>query len=198
MPLFKLKLKKFQFPGDLPNGNANFRFIVALRFINDKGQPTVEHAVMPSLDTFWECDTDKDEEPNYVRHNTDNQFDMKKIDDWDKLIFFVKGTTLHSIQFKVFDVDRKDIWDKAKDVAVKGSIKFVSDVIPKVGITASIDLASSLLKQFAGGGDKVLFSGSTKLKASDDKNPVQFTVRGSGSKGDYKIVFNVKKIPTGQ
>ena len=119
MPLFELTLKKFLFPKDLPNDKANFRFIVDLRFINEKGQFITEHAVMPSLDTFWECDTGRKDRPNYVRgkdvSSNCSQFDMCAIDDWDKLILCVKGESVHSIQFKVIDVDRKDAWDKVKN-----------------------------------------------------------------------------------
>ena len=49
MPLFELVLTEFLFPKALPNDKANFRFIVDLRFINEKGQFITEHAVMPSL-----------------------------------------------------------------------------------------------------------------------------------------------------
>ena len=125
MPLFELTFTGFQFPDKLPNDKANFRFVVDLRFSDDKGRFATEHAVMPSLDTFWECATDKQQKPNYVRkHDSNNgnplpQFDFdidnSKIDEWDQLILFVKGETLHSIQFKIFDVDRKDAWDKVKD-----------------------------------------------------------------------------------
>ena len=114
MPVFELTLTQFHFPEKLSNDKANFRFLVDLRFINGKGQFTTEHAVMPSLDTFWECDTSRDEKPNYVRLKTNggvqDQFDMAAIDDWDKLIFCVKGESVHSFQFKVIDVNREDAW----------------------------------------------------------------------------------------
>lgn len=91
MLLFELVLKEFLFPDNLPNRNANFRFIVDLRFINDKGHFTTEHAVMPGLDTFWECDKDQTDMPNYVRDSDHSQFNMEKIDDWDRLILCVKA-----------------------------------------------------------------------------------------------------------
>ena len=106
MKTFELTLTKFLFPKDLSNSKANFRFVVDLRFINEKGKFATEHAVMPSLDTFWECDTGRKDRPNYVRHCKDvkceipgntyeysqfNMCDKDIIDDWDRLIFLVKA-----------------------------------------------------------------------------------------------------------
>ena len=76
MPFFEFTLAEFTFPAKLPNDKANFRFVVDLRFIDDKGRFTTEHAVMPSLDTFWECDTRRADRPNYVRKVQDSQFNM--------------------------------------------------------------------------------------------------------------------------
>ena len=193
MPLFELILTEFLFPEDLPNRNANFRFIVDLRFINDKGHFTTEHAVMPGLDTFWECDKDQTDMPNYVRDNTHSQFNMEKIDDWDKLILCVNGQSLHSIQFKVFDVDRKDAWDKVQNFlegmigAVIGKVK---GTIPESLGGAADDLQSFLLKKLAGG-DKVLFQKSEKLGG---KTCEKCEVAGQGKKGEYKIVFKLKEM----
>ena len=203
MPLFELVLTEFLFPEKLPNGNANFRFIVDLRFINDKGHFTTEHAVMPGLDTFWECDKDQTDMPNYVR-NLDkdgkivnrnyggNQFNMCAIDDWDKLILCVNAQSLHSIQFKVFDVDRKDAWDKVQNFlegmigAVIGQVK---GAIPESLGGAADDLQSFLLKKLAGG-DKVLFRKSKKLEGKTCK---KYKVAGQGEKGKYKIGFQLKE-----
>ena len=185
MPLFELVLKEFLFPKDLSNDKANFRFIVDLRFINENGQFITEHAVMPSLDTFWECDTGRTDRPNYVR-NIDkdgnivnckyegNQFNMCAIDDWDKLILCVKGVSVHSIQFKVIDVDRKDAWDEVKNFLegmigtligkIKGGISGnLPSPLPESLGGAADDLQSFLLKKLAGG-DKVLFRGRPNSK----------------------------------
>ena len=207
MKTFELTLTKFLFPKDLSNGKANFRFVVDLRFINSKGQFTTEHAVMPSLDTFWECDTGREDRPNYVRYSKDNgcysQFNMCDkdiIDDWDRLILLVRGKSLHSIQFKVIDVDRKDAWDKVKNTlggmvgAVIGKITgVVSEKLPlslpeSLGGAAD-DVHSFLLKKLAGG-DKVLFRGSHKFKCTD-KEPC---ISGDGTEGKYKIGFSLEEI----
>ena len=210
MSNFEFTLTRFTFPKDLANDKANFRFVVDLRFTNDEGQFTTEHAVMPSLDTFWECSTGKDEKPNYVRlektengkDTAHNQFDMEKIDDWDRLILIVKGKDLHSIQFKVIDVDRKDAWDTVKKFlggiikAVIGEIKGVlqenlrSLVSGPLGGAAD-DLNSFLLKKLAGGND-VLFRGSTPLKEVA-RGKEKFNIKGRGTAGNYCIEFELTK-----
>ena len=179
MPFFEFTLTEFKFPKKLPNDKANFRLIADLRLINGKKQLITEHAVMPSLDTFWECATDKEEEPNYVRGSDDGAYgqldltDNGPIDEWDRLILIVKGENVHSIQFKVIDVDRKDAWDTAKNFLggiIEAFIGKIKDVLPKnlpSPVSGSLggaadDLNSFLLKKLAGG-DKVLFRGSTQL-----------------------------------
>ena len=234
MPLFKFTLKEFRFPKKLSNNKANFRFVVDLRFINDESQFATEHAVMPGLDTFWECDTGKKDKPNYVRGKDAGdygQFDMNDngpIDEWDRLILHVKGKSVHSIQFKVIDVNREDAWDKVKDFlggiieAVIGKIK---GVIPTAGIPASLlaeslggaadDVQSFLLKKLAGGND-VLFRGSAQLQAPDDNGTLKkFTVPekpkdgkpkngkpknpwARGTEGNYQIVFTLTQQPEPQ
>jgi hypothetical protein len=216
MSVFELKLTKFLFPKELSNNRANFRFVVDLRLINDKGQFATEHAVMPSLDTFWECDTSRDKKPNYVRGNDENnygQFNMAAIDEWDRLILRVKGKRVHSIQFKVIDVNRKDAWDKVKNFLggiVEAVIGKIKGVIPTESLPASLlsesfgssadDVQSFLLKKLAGGED-ILFRGSATLKAPDENAETEFTVPepnnggpnpwARGTEGDYKITFDL-------
>ena len=219
MSVFELKLTKFLFPKELSNNRANFRFVVDLRLINDKCQFATEHAVMPSMDTFWECDTGRKKKPNYVRGkdttlngNSCSQFDMEKIDDWDKLILHVKGKSVHSIQFKVIDVDRKDAWDKVKDFLggiIEAFIGKIKGFIPK-DLTLSLpeslggaadDLNSFLLKKLAGG-NKVLFRGSTRLNAPvDGVSTTEFKIpkdpKGPGprgTEGNYQISFKLKRL----
>ena len=203
MPQFEFTLKGFRFPTKLPNNKANFRFVVDLRLIGDDDQFITEHAVMPSLDTFWECDTSRKDKPNYVRAPGNPEFDINKIDAWDRLILRVKAKSVHSIQFKVFDVDRKDAWDKVKNVlgkiietvigGIKGSILGKAPFpLPAALGGAADDVQSFLLKKLAGG-DKVLFRGSAALTNSTGSGP---TVKGLGTDGQYAIDFNVS-MPSG-
>ena len=214
MPLYEFNLTDFLFPADLPNNKANFRFVVDLRFINHRSQFATEHAVMPSLDTFWECDTERSGKPNYVRGAGEEalrigdlpagrcgRFEMAEIDDWDKLILLVRGKRIHSIQFKVYDVDRRDAWDKIKDFlagiveAVVGRIRgAVPENLPlhlpeSLGGAAD-DLQSFLLKKIAGG-DAVLFRGSANLDELSGEGSTHHTVHGRGTRGTYMIGFSL-------
>ena len=203
MSVFQIALTGFEFPSELDDSKANFRFVVDLRFINEKDQFIAEHAVMPSLDTFWECDTGKSDKPNYVRKVENgqdrNEFDMDKIDAWDRLVLIVKANQVHSIQFKVFDVNREDAWDKIKNF-LKGVVEvlfgkvrgLVSSSLPAfLGDSlggATDDVQSFLLKKLAGG-DKVLFRGSKALSEGDND------ISGEGTKGWYRIDFRLSLLP---
>ena len=214
MPLYEFTLTDFLFPADLPNNKANFRFVVDLRFINHRSQFATEHAVMPSLDTFWECDTGRTNKPNYVRGAGEEEFmladgpasrcgrfALEAIDEWDRLILLVRGKSIHSIQFKVFDVDRRDAWDKIKDFLagiVEAVIGRIRGAIPEnlplhlpesLGGAAD-DLQSFLLKKIAGG-DAVLFRGSTSLRELTVGESTRLTVHGRGTRGAYMIGFSL-------
>lgn len=213
---FRISLANFSFPPGLSGGQANFRFIVDLRYIDAGGEFATEHAVMPSLDTFWECDPNKKDKPNFVRAGDSAKFDMKKIDDWDRLVLCVKARELHSVQAKVIDVDRKDIFDKLKELAqgvLKGAFGVfrsrVASLVPSSAGAldaptsvhqtlgnAADDIESLLLKKMAGG-DKVLFRGSVSLKKEELKKKemkdgkVAVSISGVGTtdrdKDDHRV-----------
>ena len=83
-----LSLSDFAFPPNLPNSRANFRFVIDIRFEDEKGNFTTQNVVMPGLDTFWECDPGKRGDPNYVRLRNEAKFDMSPdvINEWDRLV----------------------------------------------------------------------------------------------------------------
>ena len=112
---FKVALAGFRFSKGLPGRKSNFRFVVGLRFFDKDGNFNTVHTMLPGLDTHWECAKGNKKKPNYVRGPVKDgyvNFDMKAVGEWDSLIFVVKGTSLDSIQFKVFDVNRKDVFEK--------------------------------------------------------------------------------------
>ena len=142
---------------------------------------------------------------------TKDQNSDKCIDEWDQLILMVKAKNLHSIQFKVFDVDRKDAWDKVQSVvggivrALFGRIKGIILGNLPLSLSESMggaadDVQSFLLKKLAGG-DKVLFRGSRKF--TDDDLPEapgankELEIKGCGTgkkaKGNYKIGFSLSR-----
>lgn len=213
MPLFELNLTGFRFPEDLPNDRANFRFVADLRYMDHRKQFKTAHAVMPSLDTFWECDKRRADRPNHVRDATEARFDMDKIDVWERLVFLVRAEAVHSIQFKVLDVNRRDAWDVVKDFlggVLEGAIggwkkdlrKEVSGLEGGALGAAGDDVQSFLLKKLAGG-DKLLFRGAADLQAeAGDHHGFRvgeggaFSVHGPGTNGAYSVEFVLEQTET--
>lgn len=210
--VFELNLTEFHFPKELDNDKANFRFIVDLRFTNEEGQFTTEQAVMPGLDTFWECHLGRDQNPNYVRGDdvtldgeSYGQFNMETINQWDPLILLVKGKSVHSIRFEVFDVKRKNAWDTLVDTlkeilknTIGAAIGEMKGEIPeKMPLSLSESLGGAadeleffLLKKLANAkAEDLLFRGSTKLEGLNGEDPR--LVQGRGTKGTYKIGFSL-------
>jgi hypothetical protein len=192
MPTFELNLMGFKFPKNLDKDYANFRIIADLRYCALDGSMMTVQAVLPGLDTFWECDPTRARDPNYVRGRDSGEFatiDMQRVDAWDKLIWILPATKLHSIQFKVFDVNRSDGWDKVKTALTSITSALFDDakrLIPGVFGGATDDVKSFLLKKWAGGGDKILFKGS-----------LVFSEKASGRhkiSGPYEIEFIVSEL----
>ena len=201
MKTFELTLTKFMFPKNLDNDNANFRFVVDLRYINNDNKLAEKSTVMPSPDAFWECDTRKSGEPNYVRSGDKDsyaQFDMGRVGEWDQHIDRVNGKGLHSIHFTVFDVDREGVWEKMEKLSkgiVGAVIGKVKDYIPgnsplSLPLGGAADDVQGLILRKIAGGDKVLFRGSHRFAHN---GPKELCITGEGTKGTYKIGFSVKE-----
>jgi hypothetical protein len=191
MPTYELTLQTFRFPKDLENHKANFRFVVDLRYLDADGVFATTQAILPGLDTFWECDKGRSREPNFVRGNDEGNwatFDMNRVDVWDKLILMLPASKLHSIQFKVFDVNRTDGWDKIKNVlssigdSLFGELKSVA---PSMFGNATDDIKSYLLKKWAGG-DTILYKQSLTF--------LENAVGLHKTSGPYEIHFSVKSF----
>src|SRR5215813_13531442 len=121
MPNFELTLTGFSFPTDLPESRSTFRFLVDIRYIDTDDKYATEHAVLPGLDTYWECEKAHAGEANFVRHATQPRIDMARVDDWDRLIVVLKAKELHSLQVRVIDIEKEGgFLDKIKEYA--GSI----------------------------------------------------------------------------
>lgn len=199
---FELVLTGFDFPSKLPRRKANFRFVADVRYVNGRGEHDTEHSVLPDLDRYWECDPERKGAPEYVRASDKGKlatFDMRRIDAWDRLILLVRGDSVHSVQFKVLDVNRSDGWDRLRralgDVvatlvgrartAVPDKAWIVSDSLG----AAATDLESTLVTRLAGG-DRPLFRGSCTLAGAGD-----YEVSGKGADGSYAIRCRLDVTP---
>ena len=195
--IFEITLSGFSFPDseDLKDNQANFRFLVDLRFVDANGEPRVVHTIMPSAANFWECDTDEKDKPNFVRKQDGQdangnpkflpKFDMDKIEDWDKMIFWIRGCCLKTIRFRVYDVNREDWWNKFAEVLKAIPGVFAGFLGPVAGVAKE---ASSTLIDKTFRNSKLLFQGVQDLD-SPQEDP---KVAGKGKeKGDYEINFTI-------
>jgi hypothetical protein len=198
---WEIVLTGFRFPAALPPKRANFRFLVDLRYVTKRGEHTTEHAVLPGLDRWWECDPGKWENLGYVRGSEEAgrvSFDLARIDDWDRLVLLVRGDAIHSVQFQVFDVDRPGVLDRIRsglgDVlgALLGrahrAIPDVAGVFSDSLGSATSDLESALLARLAGA-DRLLFRGSERLS-----EPGEYAIEGDGEAGAYRIEFALRTV----
>jgi len=196
---YELSLTGFRFPNELSGKHSNFRFVADVRYVSSRGEHDTLHAVMPDLERHWECDPDHRQVPGFVRGADDGvfgTFDMSRIDAWDRLIMLVRADAIHSVQLKVFDIDRPNFFDRLGDAlgdviqtilgrgrsALPGTTGVFADALGN----ASADVESALLIRLAGG-DRLLFRGSVLLKGPGD-----YSIAGSGDAGEYHIGLELK------
>ena len=200
--LYSLMLTEFSFPKKLDNDKANFRFVVTVRYVAARGKLVSETTVLPGLDSYWECDTRRHRDWDYLRRPGLSELAIERIDPWDRLILHMRAEAIHSLQFKVFDVDRKDAWDRIQDVlrdfvgailhlghkAIPSLPPPIRNLNDSVGSVAE-DLETWVLQKLAAQKDKVLFRGSHFF--IDPSEPVAGPVGGRGVGGQYAIGFEV-------
>ena len=204
MPNFELTLEKFDFPDDLPEARSTFRFLIDIRYVNSKGDFATEHAVLPGLVTCWECEKDHKGEASFVRNGDASEMDMNKIDSWDKLIVMLNAKSLHSMQVKVFDIEKTGgFLDKLKEYSgmvvqalIGTAVKTAKDAVPAPpGIltgaygAATHDVEAFALAQLAGvrAQDSLLFK-----KSTNDMTPGNKSLIGDGTKGKYEVGLSIK------
>ena len=136
---------------------------------------------------------------------------MTKVDVWERLAFLVRAEAVHSIQFKVLDVNRRDAWDTVKDFlggVLEGAVGGWKKDLRKEEVSgleggalgaAGDDIQSFLLKRLAGG-DRVLFRGGADLQAGvGGHNGFRvgdggvFAVQGEGTGGAYVVEFSMEE-----
>lgn len=191
---YELSLTDFRFPKKLPGKHSNFRFVADVRYVSSRGEHDTLHAVLPDLERHWECDRDHRKEPTYVRGpdtGSFGTFDMTKIDDWDRLVMLVRAEAVHSVQIKVFDIDRPNFFDRLGDALGdvvrtilgrgRGGLTDATGVFADALGNATADVESALLTRLAGG-DRLLFRASARLDGPDG-----YLLAGPGEAGDYEI-----------
>jgi hypothetical protein len=208
MPNFELTLEGFTFPKDLPEARSTFRFLIDIRYIDPDGKFATAHAVLPGLDTYWECEKEKEGEASYVRHKSQPRIDMDKIDEWDKLIVLLKAKELHSLQVKVFDIEKTGgFLDKIKEyagmivealigkaTAAVGGLPAPPDFAKEAFGAAVHDVEAFALAQLAG----IKQQNSLIFKRSEKSFPAApggtFKIEGTGTKGLYEVDIKVTQM----
>ena len=130
---YEITLDEFRFPARLPGRKANFRLIVELRYQNKRGDFDTETAVLPGLDTFWECQPGAHAKENFVRKEQPPaarrgkrrgstayylpEVEVERIDAWDRLVLRLRALQLHRLKVTVLDVNRRNWWDALVDAA---------------------------------------------------------------------------------
>jgi len=196
---YELTLTSFRFPRDLSAKHSNFRFVADVRYVSSRGEHDTLHAVMPDLERHWECDQGRSQDPLYVRGEDTGSFgtfDMSKIDAWDRLVMLVRADAIHSVQLKVFDIDRPNFFDRLGDAMGdvirtilgrgRGGLDDSAGVFADALGNASADVESALLTRLAGG-DRLLFRGSASLDGLGD-----YRIAGRGDAGEYGIGLELK------
>ena len=198
---FKVALEGFRFSKGLPNRKSNFRFIVGLRFFDKDDNFNTVHTMLPGLDTYWECANGKGGNPIYVRGPVEDgyvNFDMEAVGEWDSLIFVVKGIRLDSIQFKVFDVNRPDIFEKLTGVitglfamGAKAVIGIIPPALapPMQGLTDDLRLAvmNEITRE-----DDLLFRKALSFEENSSVSG-EYRIFSNGTKHNYEVTFTVTR-----
>ncbi len=204
MPTYELSLTNFTFPEELPESRSTFRMLLDVRYIDTDDKFATHHAVLPGLDTYWECEKAHKNEANFVRDLNGPRLDMNKIDPWDRLFFLFKANSIHSIQVRVIDIEKEGgFLDKIKDYAgsivealvgtaktaalgaIPGSISFVKDAFG----SAVHDVEAFGLAQLAGAKrqDSLVFKQAKRGIPQFSGAGGAFTLEGPGTKGRYEL-----------
>jgi len=183
----ELRFAGLEFPKELQNRKANFRLVVCIRFCDRYGNLKTENAVVPGLDTYWECDTGEKEKYNYVRKHNKPAVDINKIHVWDKLILCVVGRRIHSALFTVVDVDRKDWLERVGRFLGRGMLQLSgSSDTYSAKVSTPLGAAADNMKSAAlTAGGTILFRHS--IDFSEPVTGNKYSVEGRGEKGTYNI-----------
>lgn len=216
---YEITLDAFQFPARLPGRQANFRLIAELRYQNKRGDFDTETAVLPGLDTFWECQPGAHAKQNFVRKEQPAaarrgrkkgstayylpEVDVERVDDWDRLVLRIRALQLNRLKVTVLDVNRKNWWDALAEAAAR----FAGGVIDRAAKRAKAETRDV---PFAGGPAGDAFGGLaddvqaaiTRRLAGGSDTKVLFAasapasgyrpvVIGAGGDDGYRLAFRI-------
>jgi len=188
MALFKMLLKGFEFPPNLPAKNSNFRFVFQLRHFDATNETWVTtESVSPGLSTYWECDQSKandgGSQAKYVRDGANPRF--RAISPWDEVILLVNSSELFQMRVVAYDVNRADWIDQLRKLgealigALVGAAKNLpvpSQLAAPVGTLLEKlreAVVDSLAKQ-----DTVLFAVTYEFGSNQNSQPIDLQHRG--------------------
>jgi hypothetical protein len=188
MALFKLLLKGFEFPANLPASRANFRFVYELRHFDAANETWVTtESVSPGLTAYWECDPSKAQsggsEARYVRDGNNPRFGP--ISPWDQVVLLVHSSELFQMRIVVYDVNRADWVDRLRQlgegllgalVGAAGNLPIPSQLAAPVGTLLERvreAVVDRLAKQ-----DTLLFSVVYEFGTDQSSQPIDLTHLG--------------------
>ena len=201
--IYTITLTGFSFPDQLKGNKANFRFLATLRFINSKGDPSTLSVILPNAVEYWECDPDHVKKSNFVREpkeshadveekEFESRFNMEKVGTWNNLVFQVQAKRLEAIQFKVFNVNRKDGWEKLLPFLKVIPGVFAGPLGPALGIAKA---ATSTVLEQVSKDDSMLFQGHVLLSQPTGTSTYSERIRerGEDQQGIYTIDLQIER-----
>jgi hypothetical protein len=188
MALFKLLLKGFEFPANLPAKHANFRFVFHLRHFDAASETWVTtESVSPGLTTYWECDPSKAKgggnDAKYVRDGVNPRF--RPVSPWDQVVLLVNSTELFQMRVVVYDVNRADWVDTLRELGegLIGALVGAADHLPIPSQLASpvgtlLERVRDAVIDRLAKRDTVLFSVTYEFGSDQNSQPIELKHEG--------------------
>ena len=169
--------------------------LVEIQYFNERNQPREVRMIWPGIESYWECDREKLEEPYYVRRNAasdhykkTSQLDINRIDPWERTMLFA-AAHLYSVRVTLFDVDRRGMWEKVSGTLTSILENLSGPVSSLLAAPLSIPAAveATLIEKLAAGEDstdKILFRHSHLCPPVDlEADQVIIRLDGQGRPG---------------
>lgn len=179
---YTVRLKALEFPTGL-DGDAKFRMVVDLRLIDPNGEFKETSAVLPGLESFWNCHNG-DDDWTYVGEKVNSyvsRLDIDKIGVWDTHIFRVRAQRLMAIRIRLYDAKGKGWWQRFGDVWKAIPSAFLGQY------TGAVEAGVSSMLSLGDNEVKLLFQNSIALDKNMELSSKKYTFTGQGEKDTYCI-----------